>query len=50
MPEHIRCSECGVTLLGLVIEEAKPLSRNDCPKCGGGDFTSLSQAERTSTD
>jgi Zn finger protein HypA/HybF involved in hydrogenase expression len=51
MPENIRCSECEVTLLGLVVEEAKPLNRDDCPKCGGSDFTPLSQdAERMSTD
>lgn len=48
MPEHIRYSECGVTLLGLVINEPKPLAQKDCQNSGGSDFAPLSRDDERS--
>lgn len=43
MPENIRCTACGKTVLGLVITglPPEPLDRDSCPSCGGAEFERL---------
>lgn len=43
MPAHVRCENCGVTLLGIVLTDADPrlLGREDCPECGGSEVTAV---------
>lgn len=41
MPENVECTECGTRVLGVVVDEVRPLKYEACPECGGVEFRSL---------
>ncbi|MFC6824062.1 hypothetical protein [Halopelagius fulvigenes] len=39
MPKNVRCAECGLALLALESLGPTPLGRDECPNCGGAEFS-----------
>ena len=50
MAENIRCEQCGTVVYGLVLEDEppKPVQGEECPKCGGTEFTPIEGEEEES--
>lgn len=41
MPTHVSCDGCGLVLLALESLDPGPVGRDECPDCGGTDFSFL---------
>lgn len=39
MPTNVCCESCGLVLLALESLDPVPIGRDDCPDCGGTDFS-----------
>lgn len=39
MPATVRCEDCGLTLLSFDATGPEPIEYDECPECGGTEFS-----------